>query len=75
MAFRCLHVVHPVTHAVGNTFKRVFLIATSILYYDKPLTPMAIFGSAIAIGGVLLYSLVKERVASNAAAVKAQASK
>eukprot|EP00904_Undaria_pinnatifida_P006014 jgi/Undpi1/2542/HiC_scaffold_13.g05921.m1 len=67
VAFRCLGVVHPVTHAVGNTFKRVFLIATSIIVFKSKLTPMAAFGSFMAIAGVLMYSLAKEWTAKNAA--------
>ncbi|CAM9382710.1 unnamed protein product [Choristocarpus tenellus] len=68
VAFRCLDVVHPVTHAVGNTFKRVFLIATSIIFFKTSLTPMSFFGSVLAIGGVLLYSLAKEASVKKASA-------
>lgn len=74
MAFRCLGVVHPVTHAVGNTFKRVFLIATSIIVFKSKLTPLAAMGSFMAIAGVLLYSLTKEWCAKQDA-IKAQAHK
>lgn len=74
VAFRCLNVVHPVTHAVGNTFKRVFLIATSIIYYKTKLTPLAALGSFMAIAGVLMYSLAKEYSAKSAA-TKANASR
>lgn len=74
VAFRCLGVVHPVTHAVGNTFKRVFLIATSIIVFGSKLTPMAAFGSFMAIAGVLLYSLTKEWTQKQAAR-KAHASR
>eukprot|EP00752_Nemacystus_decipiens_P001588 g1549.t1 len=74
VAFRCLGVVHPVTHAVGNTFKRVFLIATSIIVFKSKLTPLAAVGSIMAIGGVLLYSLTKEWCAKQDA-IKAQAHK
>eukprot|EP00903_Cladosiphon_okamuranus_P013807 g12850.t1 len=74
VAFRCLGVVHPVTHAVGNTFKRVFLIATSIIVFKSKLTPLAAVGSVMAIGGVLLYSLTKEWCAKQDA-IKAQAHK
>ncbi|CAM9762138.1 unnamed protein product, partial [Sphacelaria rigidula] len=33
VAFYCLNAIHPVTHAVANTLKRVFLIATSIVVF------------------------------------------
>lgn len=29
--------VHPVTHAVANTLKRVVTIAAAILFFNKPL--------------------------------------
>merc|ERR1712100_77119 len=59
MAFLCLGKVSPVTHAVGNTIKRVVIILASVVAFGTKLTPNGIIGSTVAIGGVLLYSLVK----------------
>lgn len=59
VAFYALDSVHPVTHSVGNTMKRVVIIFTSLLVFKNPITPANAIGSAIAIGGVLLYSLTK----------------
>lgn len=61
VAFYCLDAIHPVTHAVANTVKRVFLIAVSILVFGHKLTPLGSIGSAVAIAGVLLYSLAKQK--------------
>ena len=61
VAFYCLNAIHPVTHAVANTVKRVFLIGVSILVFGHKLTPLGSIGSAVAIGGVLLYSLAKQK--------------
>lgn len=61
MAFLALDSVHPVTHAVGNTIKRVVIIAASILVFKNPVTTQGYIGSAIAIAGVLLYSLAVEK--------------
>lgn len=61
VAFYCLDAIHPVTHAVANTVKRVFLIAVSIVVFGHKLTPLGSIGSAVAIGGVLLYSLAKQK--------------
>jgi solute carrier family 35, member E1 len=61
VAFLALDAVHPVTHAVGNTLKRVFVIVSSVVLFKTPLTNQGIVGSAIAIIGVLIYSLVKVR--------------
>jgi solute carrier family 35, member E1 len=61
VAFLALDAVHPVTHAVGNTLKRVFVIVSSVVLFKTPVTNQGIIGSAIAIIGVLIYSLVKVR--------------
>ncbi|EOD41567.1 hypothetical protein EMIHUDRAFT_460932 [Emiliania huxleyi CCMP1516] len=60
-AFLALSSVHPVTHAVANTVKRVAVILISLVVFRNPLTPAGALGSAVAIGGVFLYSLAKAR--------------
>lgn len=52
--------VHPVTLAVGNTLKRVFIILASVLVFHNPVSTQAAIGSAVGIGGVLVYSLTKQ---------------
>lgn len=52
--------VHPITLAVGNTAKRVFIIVASLLVFRNPITPTGALGSAVGIGGVLIYSLTKQ---------------
>ena len=52
--------VHPVTLAVGNTMKRVFIMVASVMVFGNVITAQAALGSAIGIGGVLLYSLTKQ---------------
>ncbi|KAL7458725.1 hypothetical protein ACHAWC_010349 [Mediolabrus comicus] len=52
--------VHPVTLAVGNTMKRVFIVVASVIVFRTPITLQAAIGSAIGLGGVLLYSLTKQ---------------
>jgi solute carrier family 35 protein E1 len=59
VAFICLNNVAPVTHALGNTLKRVVIILTTVFVFGNPMTTNSIIGSALAISGVLLYSLVK----------------
>lgn len=59
VAFYALDSVHPITHSVGNTMKRVVIIITSLIVFKNPITYANAIGSAIAIGGVLLYSLTK----------------
>lgn len=59
VAFLTLDKVAPVTHALGNTIKRVVIILTSVLVFGTKMTGNGIVGSSIAIFGVLLYSLAK----------------
>ena len=41
VAFYTLDAVHPITHAVGNTIKRVILILFSVLRFGTPMTTQA----------------------------------
>ncbi len=52
--------VHPITLAVGNTMKRVFIIVTGVLVFATPVSLQTAIGSAIAIVGVFVYSLMKQ---------------
>jgi solute carrier family 35 protein E1 len=52
--------VHPVTLAVGNTMKRVFIMVASVMVFRNVITTQAAVGSCVGIGGVLLYSLTKQ---------------
>lgn len=71
--------VHPVTLAVGNTMKRVFIMVASVLVFRNPVSVQAGIGAAIGISGVLVYSLTKqyyEKIeAEEAAAAKAKGGK
>ena len=60
VAFLCLDNVAPVTHALGNTIKRVVIIIASVLAFGTKMTSQGILGSSIAISGVLLYSIAKD---------------
>merc|ERR1711862_683537 len=57
VAFLALGKVNPVTHAVGNTIKRVVIIVASAVAFKTPMSTGSIIGSSIAIAGTLLYSL------------------
>uniref|UniRef100_A0A7S4NC57 Sugar phosphate transporter domain-containing protein n=1 Tax=Odontella aurita TaxID=265563 RepID=A0A7S4NC57_9STRA len=60
-AFVCLDNVSPVSHALGNTLKRVFIIVASIIVFGNKMTTQGIVGSVMAVAGVLLYSLAKTK--------------
>lgn len=61
VAFLALGRVNPVTHAVGNTIKRVVIIIASVVAFNTPISALGVAGSAIAITGTLLYSLAKQK--------------
>merc|ERR1719345_313549 len=61
VAFLALGRVNPVTHAIGNTVKRVVIIIASVIAFKTPISTLGIIGSAIAIAGTLLYSLAKSK--------------
>jgi solute carrier family 35 protein E1 len=61
VSFWILDLVQPVTHAVGNTIKRVVLIVAAVLVFRAPVTMEGAIGSAIAIGGSLLYALAVQK--------------
>jgi len=61
VAFLALGRVNPVTHAVGNTIKRVVIIIASVIAFNTPISTLGIVGSSIAILGTLLYSLAKQK--------------
>ncbi|CAM9828434.1 unnamed protein product [Chrysoparadoxa australica] len=61
VAFLALDSVDAVTHAVGNTIKRVVIIISAVVAFRTPMTPLGIAGSSIAILGTLLYSLMKNK--------------
>jgi solute carrier family 35 protein E1 len=53
--------VDPVTHAVGNTLKRVVLISSSLIIFKNPISRQGIIGSTAAVIGTLLYSLAQQK--------------
>jgi solute carrier family 35 protein E1 len=62
LANNTLERVAPLTHAVGNVLKRVFVIGFSIVVFGNKISTQTGIGTAIAIGGVALYSLIKARM-------------
>ncbi|QCD84408.1 cell division cycle 2-like [Vigna unguiculata] len=62
VATNTLERVAPLTHAVGNVLKRVFVIGFSIIVFGNKISTQTGIGTAIAIAGVALYSLIKARI-------------
>jgi len=64
VAYQALGKVAPVTHAVGNVGKRIFVIGFSILAFGNKISTQTLIGSAIAIIGAGLYGVVKGKYAA-----------
>jgi len=76
IAFCTLSMIHPVTYALANTFKRSVVVGVSLLVFKQRLTTQAGIGAALALVGALSYSLAitQQQVASDRAAIAASAS-
>lgn len=68
MSFYALNIIHPVTHALGNTLKRVVMIIVSVLVLNHKFTPLGLVGCSTAICGVMGYSLTKAKLESGKSA-------
>lgn len=61
VAFWILGKISPMTHAVGNTVKRVVIILAAVIIMKSPITFQGAVGSGVAIAGTFLYSLMQQR--------------
>ncbi|XP_031474001.1 triose phosphate/phosphate translocator TPT, chloroplastic [Nymphaea colorata] len=62
LATNTLERVAPLTHAVGNVLKRVFVIGFSIIVFGNKISTQTGIGTTIAIAGVAMYSFIKARM-------------
>ncbi|KAK9150249.1 hypothetical protein Syun_008558 [Stephania yunnanensis] len=62
LATNTLERVAPLTHAVGNVLKRVFVIGFSIVVFGNKISTQTGIGTAIAIAGVAIYSYLKAKM-------------
>ena len=57
--FKALDQISPVTHAVGNTMRRVVIMLVCIFAFKTPVSLLGWVGSATAIGGTYAYAIAK----------------
>ncbi|PKU69919.1 Triose phosphate/phosphate translocator, chloroplastic [Dendrobium catenatum] len=62
VATNTLERVAPLTHAVGNVLKRVFVIGFSIVVFGNKISTETGIGTCIAIAGVSIYSYIKTKM-------------
>lgn len=60
--------ISPVTFSVGNTMKRVAVVASSVVFFRNPVSALNWAGSLMALLGTGLYSAAKQRAAAEAGA-------
>ena len=60
MAYNVVARVSPVTMSVGNAAKRAVLICVSTVVFGNPMGLCKGFGTALLLGGVLLYNFAKQ---------------
>lgn len=59
-AYVLMDFISPVTHSVANTAKRALLIWLSVILFGNAVTPLSALGTAVVIGGVLMYNKARE---------------
>lgn len=70
VAYQALGKVEPVTHAVGNVGKRIFVIGFTILAFGNKISPQTAIGSAIAVMGAGLYGFLRNKYAAETRTIK-----
>ena len=70
--FKALDSVSPVTHAVGNTMRRVVIMLVCIVVFRTPVSVLGGVGSAIAIAGSYFYAMAKTQEKLDADKAKAK---
>jgi solute carrier family 35 protein E1 len=61
VAYQALGKVEPVTHAVGNVGKRIFVIGFTILAFGNKISMQTAIGSGIAVIGAGMYGFLKAK--------------
>ena len=57
--FLALDRISPVTHAVGNTMRRVAIMLVCIAVFGTPVSLLGGVGSALAVGGTYAYAMAR----------------
>ena len=55
-SFAVLSRVSAVTHALGNCVKRIFVVGTALIMFDRKVSPVTIFGCTLTLVGISWYT-------------------
>ncbi len=61
IAFWILDLVHPITHSIGNTIKRVVIIVASVILLNSEISVFGYVGIIVACVGTVLYAYATSR--------------
>lgn len=61
VAFWILDLVHPITHSIGNTIKRVVIIVASVVLLNSKVSVFGCVGIVVACLGTVLYAYTTSR--------------
>ena len=61
IAFWILDLVHPITHSIGNTIKRVVIIVASVILLNSKISVFGYVGIIVACFGTVLYAYATSR--------------
>ena len=73
LSFVFVGCVDPVTFSVLDIGRRLAVIVTGAVLFDKPLTPLNIGGIGLALSGVLAYSVLSKQPGAVSSGSKAKA--
>lgn len=61
VSFVILEYISPISHAIGNSMRRIFIIFFAIVWFGNSVSWLNVIGTMVACSGVFLYSYASQR--------------